>query len=284
VLAEGVIFGAGLGFVNAEAELEEALVVLVEVETLELELEVVDLLPGEVETLGLLEEVDCDLLEVHALLEVESLGPGLGVDRVEFGQVQMVVVVEHVSFGQIARLLELFLGLLLEDLVLEDVLCHRELIAVVLLDCLAHLFLLVVGQSHEFAQDLEGLLLDLVRTHEVLIELLGQVVFVPGVLLDLLNRDAFVLDGVQHARDQVLDLGAEVFGELLVGGLDLLEDLLVVLLVEGQAPAEHGLEDDADAPHVALHARLRHVLHDLRRSLVGAPATGAQDLPFLHLI
>ena len=89
-----------------------------------------------------------------------------------------------------------------------------------------------------------------------LLDVFGQVLLVPPVLLDFAHLDPLHGVGLQHATDQVLAVGWYVWGHLVVALLDLEEKLRQVIVVKGQAAAEHGVKDDTAGPDIDLVARV----------------------------
>ena len=77
----------------------------------------------------------------------------------------------------------------------------------------------------------------------------------PGVLEGISRRDA-VFFFAEDAGDKVLSLGADLVPagafERVLADLDLVNDLFVCLAVEGRFAREEDVQDDADAPDVAL--------------------------------
>ena len=67
----------------------------------------------------------------------------------------------------------------------------------------------------------------------------------------------------QHAGDQIPGPRAQVGGELVDAALDLFEQVGDVLVVEGQAAAQQGEQDDPAGPDIHFWARIQTPADDL---------------------
>ena len=70
----------------------------------------------------------------------------------------------------------------------------------------------------------------------------------PLALADLLELEAGFRVRAQNASEQVLALWRQDFGDIVFAGHDLLVEFAGVGVLEGQVPAEHGVEDDPAGP------------------------------------
>jgi len=79
-----------------------------------------------------------------------------------------------------------------------------------------------------------------------------QVLNVPPVLLDLAEFDALYWVGLKHAPNEVFTVGRDLDRHAVVALLDFHEEHGQLLVVEWQAAADHGVENDAATPNVHL--------------------------------
>ena len=100
----------------------------------------------------------------------------------------------------------------------------------------------------------------------------------PRMRADLGHRGAAVRVHLEHAADQVACARLEVRRHLEAAGAHLAEQHLDVRVVERQAAAEQGKQDDAAAPDVARGAVVALATHDLGARVVGAAAAGLEHL------
>lgn len=89
----------------------------------------------------------------------------------------------------------------------------------------------------------------------------------PGVREDLGDQDALVGDLVEHLADEVLDGLGERGGEREAVGHDVLVELLHVVGFEGHGPADHGEQEDAEAPDVDVESVVPIVSNDFRSNI-----------------
>jgi hypothetical protein len=76
------------------------------------------------------------------------------------------------------------------------------------------------------------------------------VFFPPFVLFHGIDSDAFEWLDCEDFLDEVLEIGGEGLGEGVLAAEDFLVELRSVLVVKGQAAADHCVEDDPRAPDV----------------------------------
>ena len=100
--------------------------------------------------------------------------------------------------------------------------------------------------------------------------------FEPGVLRDLGEGDAVLGGDDEDALQQLLELWGAA--ERLVLGLrDEVGDVDGFLAGEREAAGHHGVEDDAEAPHVDLGAAVGLALEDLGGGVVRGAAVGVEE-------
>lgn len=85
-----------------------------------------------------------------------------------------------------------------------------------------------------------------------LLQIDRQVLHIPAVLLDLAELDALHRVCLQHATDQVFAVRWNLHWHPVVALLDLHKEYGQLLVIEGQAATDHGVEDNAAAPDVDL--------------------------------
>ena len=85
-----------------------------------------------------------------------------------------------------------------------------------------------------------------------LLQVNRQILQVPSVLLNLAQLDSLDRVGLQHAHDEILAVGRDLDRHAIVALLDLHEEDGQLLVVEGQAAANHRVQNDATAPNVDL--------------------------------
>lgn len=108
------------------------------------------------------------------------------------------------------------------------------------------------------------------------------ILFKPLVLYYLVYRDTVQWVYNQHPRKKTLGTFRQVVGERVDSVADLPEQCWNELVVKGQPSAKHHVQNNPGRPHIHLRTRVKLTTDNLRRSVVGRPATGLQKITVRH--
>lgn len=106
------------------------------------------------------------------------------------------------------------------------------------------------------------------------VEVVGQVLLVPDVVLNFLQRDSFHGVGLQHQVYQVFHFVGDVVGDKVSALFDLAEQLGHLVVVEGQGPADHRVKDHTAAPDIYFGPTVAHAANNFWGGVVGRTASG----------